>query len=69
MIGLAPLAAIPLAGWWAPASPPAPPILLPSELVAGDVVWLLQPGTQPSAAAEAAPAPLGVQFIALFGAY
>lgn len=55
----APLAVAPLAALWAPSAPVAAPSLTPSDLVGGDVVWLMHLGVA-AAAAEPAPAPIGM---------
>jgi hypothetical protein len=59
MTSLAPLAATALAGWWQQAAPIATPLVQPGDLVAGDVVWLLQLGVA-AAPATAARAPIGL---------
>lgn len=59
MIGLAPLAAVALAALWTP-SAPAVTTLQPSQIAAGEAVWLAEIGVAPPGAPTPAPPPAGI---------
>jgi hypothetical protein len=59
MTGLAPLGAAPLGGWWTPVEPPTS-VTLPSAIIGGDVVWLVEIGQAAAGTGTPAPAPPGM---------
>lgn len=68
MTGLAPLAAVALAGWWTPAAPAEVPALTPSAIVGGAAVWLAELGVSEAPAADTAAPPVGMLSGYAFGA-
>lgn len=60
MIGLAPLAAVALAGWWTPAAPAEVPALTPASLASGAAVWLVELGVSAVPPPDAAAPPVGM---------
>lgn len=60
MTGLAPLAAVALAGWWTPSAPAEVPALTPALLASGAAVWLVELNVSEAPAADAAAPPIGM---------